>query len=103
MPIRHTETVGYIGGAVVSTEQPPLPQIEQLNSFAGDLNQRAIAILGSLRDMRTAAFGSHPEAVGAEKAQKPAGAVDLLHYQLHDIGEALTACESVLREVRRII
>lgn len=103
MPIR-TETVRFADNIPSAVGDPlPPPQIEQLNNFAGDLNQRAAMILSSLRDMRTAAFGPHPEAVGADKTPKPAGAVDLLHFQLHDISDTLTACESVLREVRRII
>lgn len=78
-------------------------QIEQLSIFASDLYQRATTILNGLRDMRTSAFGPQPEAVDSGTKANPAGAVDLLRAQLQEVSDALTACESVLREVRRII
>lgn len=106
MPIRTEVSMptNYADSRFSATEQPQaLPQIEQLNSFVGDLRIRATAILSGLRDMHIAAFGPHPEAVGDDKQPKSVGAVNVLRDQLHDVSDTLTACESVLREVRRII
>lgn len=102
-PVRHSSGVIYSGGSVPTETPQALPQVEHLNSVAGDLRLRATAILDSLRDMRTSAFGPQPEAVGGDKPPKLTGAVNILSDQLQDVSDTLTACESVLREVRRII
>lgn len=104
MPIRHNDAVMYSAGAPTpDIKQQASPQIEHLNSVAGDLRLRATAMLDNLRDMRAAAFGPQPEAVCGDKPPKLAGAINILRDQLQDVSDTLTACESVLREVRRII